>query len=129
MKLNHKVYDANAREHTTSHKGLKIFNFYKSEKVRQKLRCFIVILAGFAGVARQRPPSVMSGFSTVFRFNRLRRLYPSCPCVSNGEKLMSFVHFENSSTPNCDHHILLIMTGNAHKEPCHKLLSTLVKEQ
>ena len=29
---------------------------------------------------------------------------------------------------NCDHHILLIMTGNAHIESCHKLLLTLVRE-
>ena len=32
------------------------------------------------------------------------------------------MHFQNSSTQNCDHHILLIMTGNAHKESCLKLL-------
>ena len=25
------------------------------------------------------------------------------------------MHFHNSCTQNCDHHILLIMTGNAHK--------------
>ena len=43
---------------------------------------------------------------------------------------MNFMHFRNSSTQNCDHHILLIMTGNAHKKSCHKLLSLmLVKEQ
>ena len=35
---------------------------------------------------------------------------------------MNFMHFHNSSTQNCDHHILLIMTSNAHKESCHKLL-------
>ena len=42
---------------------------------------------------------------------------------------MNFMHFHNSSTRNCDHHILLIMTGNAHKESCHKLLLILVREQ
>ena len=26
------------------------------------------------------------------------------------------MHFHNSCTQNCDHHILLIMTGNAHKK-------------
>ena len=38
------------------------------------------------------------------------------------------MHFHNS-TRNCDHHILLVMTGMAHKESCHKLLLILVKEQ
>ena len=42
---------------------------------------------------------------------------------------MIFMHFHNSSTRNCDHHILLIMTGNAHKESCHKLPLMLVREQ
>ena len=43
---------------------------------------------------------------------------------------MNFMHFHNSSTQNCDHHNLLIVTGNAHKECCHKLLSLiLVREQ
>ena len=41
---------------------------------------------------------------------------------------MIFVHFQNSSTRNCDHHILLIMAGNAHKESCHKLSLTLKGE-
>ena len=40
---------------------------------------------------------------------------------------MNFIH--SSSTQNCDHHILLIMTGNAHKESCHKLSLILVREQ
>ena len=57
-----------------------------------------------------------------FRFNRLRRLYPSGSCVSNSEKLMNFMHFNNSCARNCDNHILLITTGNAHKESCQKLL-------
>ena len=42
---------------------------------------------------------------------------------------MDFMHFHSSCTRNCDHHILLIMTGNAHKESCHKLLLILVREQ
>ena len=42
---------------------------------------------------------------------------------------MNFMHFHNSSTRNCDHHILLIMTGNAHKESCHKLLLILVSKK
>ena len=50
-------------------------------------------------------------------------------CVSSSEKLINFMHFQNSSTRNCDPYILLIMTGNAHKESCHKLLLILVREQ
>ena len=42
---------------------------------------------------------------------------------------MNFMHFHNSSTRNCDHHILLIMTGNDHKESCHKLSVIFVREQ
>ena len=42
---------------------------------------------------------------------------------------MNFMHFHNSSTQNCDYHILLIMTGNVHKESCHKLFLMLVREQ
>ena len=44
---------------------------------------------------------------------------------------MNFMHFHNSSTRKCDHHdhILLIMTGNAHKESCHKLSLILVRAQ
>ena len=38
------------------------------------------------------------------------------------------MHFHNSSTRNCDYHILLIMTGNAHKESCHKLLLIRVRK-
>ena len=41
---------------------------------------------------------------------------------------MNFKYFHNFSTRNCDHHILLMMTGNAHKESCHKLLLILVRE-
>ena len=48
--------------------------------------------------------------------------------LSSSEKLMSFVHFHNSSTRNCDHLIFLIMTGNAHKESCNKLSLILVRE-
>ena len=42
--------------------------------------------------------------------------------------LMNFMHFHHSSTPNCDHHILLTMTGDAHKGFCHKLLLIFVRE-
>ena len=42
---------------------------------------------------------------------------------------MNFMHFHNSCTRNCDHHIFLIITANAHKESCHRLLLKLVKEQ
>ena len=42
---------------------------------------------------------------------------------------MNFMHFHNSPTQNCDHHIFLIMTGNAHKESCHKLSLILVRQQ
>ena len=42
---------------------------------------------------------------------------------------MNFMPFYNSRTRNCDHHILLIMTGNAHKESCHKLLLIIRREQ
>ena len=50
--------------------------------------------------------------------------------MSSSEKLMNFMHFRKSSTQNGDHHIFLIMTGNAHKESCHKLLSLiLVRER
>ena len=38
------------------------------------------------------------------------------------------MHFHPSSTRNGDQHILLIVTGNAHKESCHKLLLILVRE-
>ena len=72
------------------------------------------------------PPSVMSGL--VFRFNRPSRLHPSGSCVSSTEKLMNFMHFHNSCAQDCDHHILLIMTGNAYKEYCHKSLLILVRE-
>ena len=58
------------------------------------------------------------------------RLPLSGSCVSSSEKLMNFIHFHNSCTQKCDHHILLIMPGNADKESCHKLLSLiLVREQ
>ena len=42
---------------------------------------------------------------------------------------MNFMYFHNSSTRNCDHCIFLIMTGNAHKESCLKLLFILVMKQ
>ena len=39
---------------------------------------------------------------------------------------MNFMHFHNSCPRNCDHLFLLIMTGNAHKESCHKLISLIL---
>ena len=39
------------------------------------------------------------------------------------------MHFHPSCTQYCDHHILLIMTGNAVNGSCHKLLLILVREQ
>ena len=42
---------------------------------------------------------------------------------------MNFMHFHNSDTQNCDHHILLIMIGNTHKQFCHKLSLILVREK
>ena len=39
------------------------------------------------------------------------------------------MHFRNYYTRNCDHHILLIMTGNAHQESCHNLLLILVRQK
>ena len=42
---------------------------------------------------------------------------------------MNFMHFHNSSARNYGYHILLIMTGNAHKESFHKLSFILVREQ
>ena len=42
---------------------------------------------------------------------------------------MNFMHLHNSSTRNCDYRIFLIMSGNAHKESCHKVSLALVREQ
>ena len=42
---------------------------------------------------------------------------------------MNFMHFYKSCTQNCDYHIFFIMTGNAHKESCHKLSLILAREQ
>ena len=44
---------------------------------------------------------------------------------------MIFMQFQNSCTQSCHHHILLIMTGNAHKESCLKflLIFILVREK
>ena len=69
----------------------------------------------------------MSGFS--ISVQRPSRLHPSGSCVSSSEKLMNFMHFHNSCTQNCDYHVFLIMTGNAHKESCHKLSLILVRMQ
>ena len=41
---------------------------------------------------------------------------------------MNFMHFHNSSTRNCDHYTLLIMTSNVYKESCHTLSLILVRE-
>ena len=49
--------------------------------------------------------------------------------MTSGKKIMNFMHFYNSCTRDCDHQILLIMTGKAHKESCHKLLLILVRER
>ena len=49
--------------------------------------------------------------------------------VSISENLINFMHFRRSYTRNGDHYILLIMTGNAHKESCHKLSSKLVRKK
>ena len=42
---------------------------------------------------------------------------------------MDIIHFHKSCARNCDHHILLIMTGNAHQESCHKLSLIFVREE
>ena len=42
---------------------------------------------------------------------------------------MNFMHFHFSCTQNCDDHILLIVTGNAHKKSCHKLLSLILARE
>ena len=42
---------------------------------------------------------------------------------------MNFMHFHSSCTQNCEHHILLIMTGKAHKESCNKLSLILVRKK
>ena len=49
--------------------------------------------------------------------------------MSSSEKLMNFMYFHNSSTHNCNHHILLIMTSDANKESCDKLSLISVREQ
>ena len=49
--------------------------------------------------------------------------------MSSSEKLMNLMHFCNICTRNCDHHILLIMIGNAHRESCRKLSLILVREK
>ena len=42
---------------------------------------------------------------------------------------MNFMRFHNYCRQNWDHHVLVIITGNAHKESCHKLLLILVKDK
>ena len=85
----------------------------------------------FRRKCRRRPAEALDQYcpGLLFRFNRPSRLHPSGSCVGSSEKLMNFMHFHNSSTPNCDHHILLIMNGNAHKESCHKLWLIRVREK
>ena len=75
---------------------------------------------------RRGLPSVMSGLSVL-----VQPAEPASPiyCVSSSETLMNSMHFHNSCTRNCDHHIVLIMTGNAHKESCHKLSLILVRKK
>ena len=43
--------------------------------------------------------------------------------------MINFMPFHNSYTQNCDHHILVIMTGNVLLESCTKLFLILVREQ
>ena len=87
----------------------------------------IGLLPNYPASPGRDPLSVMSGFS--ISVQSAKPASPIRSCVSSSKKLMNFMHFNNSSTRNCDHHILLIMTGNAHKEPCHKLSLILVREQ
>ena len=71
-------------------------------------------------------PSVMSGLSVLVQpAEPVSLIY----CVSSSEMSIKVMHFHNSCTRNCDHHIVLIMTGNAHKESCHKLSFILVKKK
>ena len=84
-------------------------------------------LAGFAGVAGRVPPSVMSGLS-----NTVQLAAPASPIGLLCEQLRKVNELYALSQflyTNCDHHILLIITGNADKESCHKLLLILVREQ
>ena len=39
------------------------------------------------------------------------------------------MHFHNSCTRNRDHHILLIMTGNAHKESLPQIIVNTCQEE
>ena len=49
--------------------------------------------------------------------------------VARQRPSISNVRVYNSSTRNCDPHILLIVTGNGHKESCHKLSLIFMREQ
>ena len=104
---------------------LYVFQFSRNyDRQTHRQNCtFYVGLASFSGNATQ-------GLST----NNFRALYfgstdRAGSTHSSSKKLMNFMHFHNSCTQNRDHHILLIMTGNAHKESCHKLLIILMREQ
>ena len=59
----------------------------------------------------------------------LCRLHPSGSCEGSSEKLTNFMHFHNSCSQNCDHHVLLIKTAHARKESCHKLSLILLREE
>ena len=64
-------------------------------------------------------PGELPGFwdSMVFRHAPISRKGSGKQLqVSNSEKLILFIYFHDSSTSNGDHLILLIKTGNFHKE-------------
>ena len=89
---------------------------------------FFALLYETIRLCRRLPAEVLHQYcpGLVIQFNQLRRLHRSSSCVSSSEKLMNFTHLHNSCIRNRDHHILLIMTGNAHKESCDKLLSLVL---
>ena len=59
----------------------------------------------------------------------IEKITASTSLMSSSEKLMNFMHFHNFCTRNCNHHILSIMTGNDHKESCHKSSFILAREK
>ena len=109
--------------------GAEHFCAFSSRPVSKRATDSLSFYNVLAGVARQRP-SITNVRVQYFGSSGQSRLHPSGSCVSSSENFMNFMHFQNSSTRNRDHHILLIMTGNAHQESCHKLLSLiLVRKQ
>ena len=69
----------------------------------------------------------MSGFSI-----SVQPVAPASPIrilCEQKRKVDEFYALSHSCARNCDHHIVLIMTGHAHKESCHKVLLILVREQ